>query len=78
MRVFVWPSALAFGLLLLDCLRLIFPEKNRLRIIDGLLFKGGYFQVSHDLKFYPDPTNQSVRFKINTLCKAISVCNVMP
>lgn len=43
---------------------LFFPEKNRLRIIDGLLFEGGYFHVSHDLKFYPDSKNQSVRLKI--------------
>ncbi len=63
-------SCLAIGLLLFGFASfwivydLFFPEKNRLRIIDGLLFEGGYFQVSHDLKFYPDPTNQSVRLKI--------------
>ena len=41
-----------------------FPEKNRLRVIDDLLFEGGYSQVSHDLKFHPDSVNQSVRLKI--------------
>ena len=42
-----------------------FPEKNRLRVIDDLLFEGGYFQVSHDLKFHPDSVNQSVRFPLD-------------
>ncbi len=40
------------------------PEENRLRLVDYQIYEDSYFRVLHDLKFYPDPLNQTVRLKI--------------